>query len=217
MGVILNEAKTKLDVDKVLESSIDRAGNVLLPMSLDDAGTTIRTVPLARFARVVAGVGHLDRRADADGIRRSEPLIRSLGNDPFPSLSLLAAANALGASVRDVLSGRLSTPGSLRPHAYRAAGGASVFPIDSFADVLSGRTSTEKYRDQIVLIGATGGAGLYLPSRDPANAPVFGLADGVSSILERHWITVPEWAAAFGLGVFATLALYLNGVSVGSA
>jgi serine/threonine-protein kinase len=69
----------------------------------------------------------------------------------------------------------------------------------------------DKYKDKIVLIGATA-AGVGSPQVTPIDAampPVLTLAHSVSSILNEDFFTVPEWSVWASLGTFAIIGLYL--------
>ena len=69
----------------------------------------------------------------------------------------------------------------------------------------------EKYRDKIVLIGATA-AGVGATQVTPVSAvmsPVVTLAHSVSSILQEHFFVAPSWGQWAELGVYLVIALYL--------
>ncbi|TAN79724.1 MAG: CHASE2 domain-containing protein, partial [Gallionella sp.] len=90
--------------------------------------------------------------------------------------------------------------------------GRSAFPVDSFYDVYTGRIPADKYRDKIVLIGASaaGVGSLQVTPVSPGMAPALTLAHSVSSILKGDYFAVPGWAAMAQLGVFLLVALYLT-------
>ena len=96
-----------------------------------------------------------------------EPLVIGYFDQYYPSLSLLIAAKSLNLSAGDikvrlgerVSLGRLNigTDPELQMYTYfyKDRDGQPAFPVDSFYDVYSGKIPAEKYRDKIVLIGAT--------------------------------------------------------------
>jgi serine/threonine-protein kinase len=89
--------------------------------------------------------------------------------------------------------------------------GRPAFPVDSFYDVLTGKIPADKYRDKIVLIGASaaGVGSLQVTPVSSGMAPVVTLAHSVSSILQGDFFVVPGWALWAELGVFLVVALYL--------
>jgi serine/threonine-protein kinase len=96
-------------------------------------------------------------------------------------------------------------------HFYADQDGKPAFQVDSFYDVLTGKIPPEKYRDKIVLIGATAagvGASQVTPI-SPEMAPVLTLANSVSSILKQDYFVVPSWGNLAETAVFLVVALYL--------
>ena len=95
---------------------------------------------------------------------------------------------------------------------YNSEPGSSAFPVDSFFDVLQGKIPAEKYRNKIVLIGATalGVGDTFVTPVDAAMSPVLTLAHSVSSILNEDFFIQPEWAFMARLG--AVLLVARNGV-----
>ena len=89
--------------------------------------------------------------------------------------------------------------------------GKPAFQVDSFYDVLSGKIPAEKYRDKIVLLGATA-AGVGSLQVTPVSAgmpPVLTLAHVVSSILQQDFFVTPDWSFWAQSGVFLLIALYI--------
>ena len=111
----------------------------------------------------------MNANPDVDGAIRSEPLVLAYYDQYYPSLSLQIAARYLNLKATDIQPrlgegvrlGKLNiaTDPFLQMNTFFYAGqdGRSVFPVDSFYDVYSGKIPVEKYRDRIVLIGATAG------------------------------------------------------------
>lgn len=181
-------------------------------------------VPIEPVGRAARAIGHLNFNADVDGSVRTEALAVDYFGDYYPSLSLLLAARGLNLGVDDItlLSGRgvrlgglyIGTDRALQMNTFFYDGGpdgARAFPVDSFYDVISGRIPADKYRDRIVLVGATA-AGVGDAQVTPVSAstpPVLTLAHAVSSILQEDFFLRPEWATWAELGAFALIGLYL--------
>jgi serine/threonine-protein kinase len=180
-------------------------------------------VPIPVLGQPAIAIGHLNATPDVDGGIRTEPLVVGYYDQYYPSLSLMIAAKSLNLEAKDinvtlgegVKLGNLSiaTDPDLRMHTYFYADrdGKPAFQVDSFYDVLTGKIPAEKYRDKIVLIGATA-AGVGAAQVTPVSAttpPVLTLAHSVSSILKQDFFVVPSWGVWAEMGVFLLVALYL--------
>ncbi len=107
----------------------------------------------------------------------------------------------------------MDTDASLQMHTffYADSSGGPAFQQDSFYDVFSGRIPADKYRNKIVLVGATA-AGVGDSQVTPINPnmpPVLTLAHSVSSILNEDFYTEPTWSVFVKLGAMLLLALYI--------
>ncbi len=132
MGELLDAAEQALNTDRILAASLERAGNVLLPLLFvlgEPNGRPDREVPayvarhrlpgiggngagvwpaLALQAPIevlgesASGIGHLNANADVDGAIRAEPLVVRYYDQYYPSLSLLIAAQSLNLAPGDV-------------------------------------------------------------------------------------------------------------------
>jgi len=179
--------------------------------------------PIPSLGGNAVGIGHLNSFRDVDGAIRTEPLVIAYYDQYYPSLSLLLAARSLNLGPADIqvepgkgvrLGKReIATDSALRMHTYfyRDGDRQAAFPVDSFYDVYSGKIPAEKYRDKIVLIGASaaGVGALQLTPVSRGMAPVVTLAHSVSSILQGDFFVVPGWAAMVQIAVFLLVALYL--------
>ena len=179
--------------------------------------------PIAPLAQQAAGLGHLNFSRDVDGAVRTEPLAMEYFGTWYPSLSLVLAARSLNLGPADihVLPGggvqlgnaRITTDGSLRmlTHFYADVQGRPAFPVDSFYDVLSGKISPAKYKDKIVLIGASAaGVGTLQVTPVSSSMPsVVTLAHTVSTLLNADYFVSPAWATLAQWGVFVVITLYL--------
>jgi serine/threonine-protein kinase len=87
----------------------------------------------------------------------------------------------------------------------------AAFPVDSFYDVLKGKIPAEKYKDRIVLIGATalGVGDTFVTPVNPTMSPVVTLAHSVSSILNEDFFIEPEWGFYARMGALLLVALYI--------
>jgi eukaryotic-like serine/threonine-protein kinase len=176
------------------------------------------------LGKVAAGVGHLNVTPDVDGAIRTEPLVLTHFDQTYPALSLMVAAKSLNLKPADiqVAPGEAVKLGQLRigTDAYARmmtffyqdkTPGQSAFAVDSFFDVKSGKIPLDKYRDKIVLIGATaaGASSLFVTPVSPGMPSVLMEAHAVSSILSEHFFVAPSWGFWAESGVFLLIAVYL--------
>jgi serine/threonine-protein kinase len=180
-------------------------------------------MPIPILGGQSVGLGHLNFTPDVDGGIRTEPLVLNYFGQNYPSLSLMLAAKSLNLEPKDIQinSGQsvqignsiITTDPMLRMHTYFYSdrNGKSAFQVDSFYDVLTGKIPAEKYRDKIVLIGATAaGVGVQQVTPISAGMPaVLTLAHSVSSILKQDYFVVPAWAFWAEKAIFLLLSLYL--------
>lgn len=180
------------------------------------------TPPLPQFAQAAAAVGHLIINMDADGGVRSEPLLVNHYGELYPSLSLQIAAHSLNLDTADIqttaagvrlgnLTIRTGEDLHMNTFFYSTPDKQSAITTDSFFDVYSGRLSADKYKDRIVLIGATAyGLGASLKTPLPrAQEPVQILAHNVASILNEDFFVMPAWANASRWLMVLLIVLYL--------
>ena len=199
-------------------TNIQGGGDALTP--LPALGVQI---PIPALGSNALAVGHLNATPDVDGAVRTEPLVVGYFDQYYPSLSLMLAAKSLNLEAKDIRvtlgqgvrlgNLNIATDPALRMHTffYGDHAGRPAFPVDSFYDVLSGKIPAEKYRDKIVLIGATA-AGVGASQVTPISAgmsPVLTLAHSVSSILKQDFFVRPRWGFAAESAVFLAISLYL--------
>lgn len=133
LGQKLAEAEQRLNTDKILAASIEKAGNVVLPMQMiggnpigrpdkalpepirsqqvAQAGTAfipvVATVqvspPIEAFAQYADAIGHLVNFLDVDNGLRSEALILDYYGELYPSFALQVAARSLNLGPGDIL------------------------------------------------------------------------------------------------------------------
>ena len=179
--------------------------------------------PIPEVGSVAAAIGHLNAELDIDGGIRSEPLVIKHYDRFYPSVSLQIAARSLNLDNNDIrinLAESIELGGlvintdlrsQMNTFFYTRKDGLPVFPLDSFYDVITGKIPVEKYKDKIVLIGATA-IGVGTPQVTPIDAampPVLTLAHSVSSILNEDFFIVPEWSVWVRFGTFTFIGLYL--------
>ncbi|MFN0037967.1 MAG: CHASE2 domain-containing serine/threonine-protein kinase [Burkholderiales bacterium] len=181
-------------------------------------------IPLAEIASGASGIGHLNALPDvADGSTRTEPLVLRYYDQYFPSLSMILAARSLNLGAADVelrlgegvglgnLSIQTDPNLNMFSYFYQDQDAKPAFPLDSFYDVISDKIPAEKYRDKVVLVGATAaGVGTYqVTPISPSMPPVVTLAHSVSSILEEDFFIAPTWGFWVQSLTFLLVALYL--------
>ena len=198
----------------------DAKAHGALPVSTTDANTQL---PVPELGTVASGIGMLSSLPDPDGGLRQEPLVLQHFDEFYPSLSLMIVAQALNLKPADIevrlgqgvsLGGlNIGTDPNLMmyTHFYADQDGRPAFPVDSFYDVYAGKIPVEKYKDKIVLIGATArGVGSSFPTPvSAAMAPVLTMAHTVSSLLQQDFYTRPSWAGWAEFALFLILAAYL--------
>ncbi|BBJ00046.1 hypothetical protein FGKAn22_17380 [Ferrigenium kumadai] len=179
--------------------------------------------PIPVLGDKALAIGHLNSTPDVDGAVRTEPLVIGYYDQHYPSLSLMLAARSLNLGPKDIRVNlgegvqlgnlKIATDPTLQMHTYfyKDRDGRPAFPVDSFYDVYTGKIPAEKYRDKIVLIGASaaGVGSLQVTPVSAGMAPVVTLAHSVSSILQGDFFVSPGWTGFAEAGVFLLVALYL--------
>src|SRR5882762_1329525 len=128
---LLKEAQEQFDTDRKLAASMERAGNVVLPIlftlevprgrpdqplpafirrnavALEEGASPPRSSALAisvlaGFGNAATALGHLNVVPDVDGAIRSEALVVSHYDEAYPSLSTLLVARSLNLAPKDI-------------------------------------------------------------------------------------------------------------------
>ena len=211
-----------VQVNKLPEDNvIDRASmdpDRPAPISMVDT-----FAPIPAVGKAASGIGALVTIPDVDGGIRSEPLLVNYYGDYYPSMALLLAAKSLNLAVNDIQAafgdsvslGRLNIKTNnkslMNTFFYSDDSAKHAFPVDSFFDVLEGKIPAGKYKDKVVLIGATaiGVGDTMVTPINPTMAPVLTLAHSVSSILNEDFFIQPSWGMYATLGAFVLVALHL--------
>lgn len=224
---------------QALVSSIAQAQNVIWPAVFADKGPAASLPPafhrstlaalggrgpamvpvqMGPFAEAAAGVGHLQWRADSDGILRQVPLVLSHDSVGVPALALLAAQRVLHLSAEDISwRGGSSSPGLLLGSlAVGVDAGAVIRPVFgaslprlAAADVVANKVPPAALRDKTVVVGMTAGPqaavwtvpdGSSLHTSDVVAQTLVGLRVARS-------VTAPNWAHTLAWGAVVAMAL----------
>jgi CHASE2 domain-containing sensor protein len=206
--------------DQKLVHASSAAGNVILSAFHEDkilyGDVKIKSanLPFPELASAAAGMGSILFPVDPDGTMRRAYLVDQIHGTPVLSL----AAEITRQFSRESRTGSIPRSGPIQigQHTIRPgtdgtfyinyAGGPGSFPSVSFVDVLEGRIDPSRFRDKIVLVGASA-----MELRDIWNTP-FGLTPGVEiqantvqTLLSGKTIyRIPPWATLL-LIVFGSL------------
>ncbi len=179
--------------------------------------------PMSLIGQSALAVAHLNQLHDRDGVVRQEPLLLRFDGFSVPSMGLMVAAHSLNLGVQDIRVragegielGRNFIPtdpaATVLPQFYPERDGRPAFAVDSFYDVISGKISSTKYADKIVIVGATAaGVGtLFTTPVSAAMSPAETVAHITSSILSGHFIAQPVWGGAAMLAVLLLVSAYV--------
>jgi len=210
-------AKNRLPEDNIIDSAVTNPDG-FTPLPVIDAYP-----PIAILGEQSYAIGASVPLPDVDGGIRTEPLVIDYYGEFYPSIALMLAAKSLNLGIEDiqitvgsdVQLGRLNikTDGYslMNTFFYHDEDHNAAFPVDSFYDVLKGKIPAEKYKDKIVLIGATalGVGDTFVTPINPAMSPVVTLAHSVSSILNEDFFIEPEWGFYARMGALLLVALYI--------
>jgi adenylate cyclase len=172
------------------------------------------------ITNAVADSGFFNIVPDIDGAVRWLPLTIKYKDDFYPHLSLEAIRkyldspplimNIAGYGIDSINIGSLAVPTDERGRLlinYR--GPQNTFPNYSFSDVAEGLVPAEKFKDSIVLVGATA-IGIYDMRITPFGVSFPGIeihANVIDNILSQDFIQRPDWIVIFDLSI-----LLLNGI-----
>lgn len=202
-----------------IQDHVDAKSDGALPLP-----TTAALIPIPSLGQTAIAVGFLNDTLDVDGAVRFQPLVLNHYEELYPSFTLMVAAQSLNLAPKDIevrlgqgvtLGGLvINTTSALRMYTqfYNDVDGKPAFPVDSAYDIIAGKIPATKYKDKIVLIGATAtGIGNNFPTPIAASMPpVVSLAHSVSSILQQDFFTRPDWAGLLENALLLLLVLYLG-------
>ncbi|MFO7543134.1 MAG: CHASE2 domain-containing protein [Thiobacillus sp.] len=210
---------TDQPADAVLADSVQRAGNVVLPVLLESSrvnGQLLETLPLPQLVEGAAALGRVHAELDQDGIARSIFLWEGVGAPVWPHFAqaVLVTAGQLPASFgTPPPATEDAEPYALvrqTPRRISFLGPPGHVQTLSYVQVLTGEFSPDTFRDKIVLVGATAaGMGDLLPTpvsglRQPMPGVEFN-ANAVGAM--RSETLVREAPPAVALMVACVLAL----------
>lgn len=169
------------------------------------------------------GAGFFNIFPDRDGTVRWAPLVVKYKGKYFCPLSLAVLQKFLGGpplvlqlaefGVDNITLGDIPIPANEEGRLLiNYCGPPKTFPHYSATDVLHGRISAEKFRDKIVLVGATA-IGIYDMRVTPYSQVFPGLeihANVMETILKQKFLYRPNWVAIFDI-----LNIILIGIILG--
>lgn len=224
------------DGDEELASSIDKAGNVILPYAYNIAPYSAPVAgqplilenmikPLPQFEEGALALGHALMLPDSDGIVRRLPLIIESNEGYEPSLALATIAKYLRRSEIiefPVTGNEMSFAGrSIKldesysmPINYTDGVVSSLnFEMLSYSDAVNGDIPAEKFRDKIVVIGVTAtalGDTFWTPMGQLMNGVELH-ASAMQTILSANFLTasssIVDAVATLLLAVLCALAV----------
>lgn len=193
--------------DQLLADAMARQGNVVLPVHLFSANSSLRLeelLPTSSLTHAAAGLSHVHVELDDDGIARGLYRYKGQGQAVWPSLADATAHRAGHQASAEVTDDDTGSPFvTIRSDLVRIpfAGVTGTLPRVSYVDVLEGRVAPERLRNRVIMVGATApGLGDWLPT------PVSGRAQPMSGVefhgnaysalaqqrlvrtLDTHWI-----------------------------
>ncbi|HUV52097.1 MAG TPA: adenylate/guanylate cyclase domain-containing protein [Dehalococcoidia bacterium] len=202
--------------DEKLTSSIDNAGNVILPIvyspiqqnfigagGTTDTGGFLR--PLSCFEEGAAALGHANMLPDEDGVIRRLPVFIQSDGKQEPALALAAVSVYLRRPQiieSPVVNKQLSLAGRTIPlddsnamtinytAGFDKKEALSNFKTVSFIDVVNGHIDTSIFNDSIVIVGATA-AGLEDDFWTPTGRMMSGVelhAYAINTILSADFL-----------------------------
>ncbi|MEK6652024.1 MAG: serine/threonine-protein kinase [Nitrospirota bacterium] len=177
------------------------------------------TPPIPEFVSGTLALGHLNLIADEDGTIRRDPLFIQYMGRVYPSFALHVVMKYLNYSVSDVRIadriniGKVSIPQDRKQMMLISYNGKfGTFPYYSFFDVINSKVPPETFKDKIVLIGhtATGIATLEVTPVEPNFPTIEVEANIIENILNRNFISRPEWVLYAELGIIVLFGVFLS-------
>jgi CHASE2 domain-containing sensor protein/two-component sensor histidine kinase len=187
LNLILTESdRNDPQSDTALAEAIARAGNVVLPIVMDELsvnGFLVETLPLPTLAWHSSALGRVHAELDTDAIARSIYLWEGVGSAFWPhfSQSLLTVAQQTHAGTDTTpfneASGQPLTLYKYQQRWINFVSGHEHFHTVSYNQVLNGAFRKGLFKDKIVLVGATAaGISQMLPT------PITGVQRPMSGV-----------------------------------
>ncbi|GAB4346655.1 MAG: hypothetical protein Kow006_05470 [Gammaproteobacteria bacterium] len=174
------------------------------------------------FGQYAWGIGFSPVARDTPYDGTAVPLFVRHDKQLLPSFPLVLATRFFDATGRTGLHGDdgvdigrhyVATDGQLRMLSFYYGPQARQEPFErySFRDVVQGRVPLERFRDKLVLVGAVDGVGeaRYRTPHSAALPAVLTAAHNTASILNRHFISIPQWAEPVRWGAFLLTLLFV--------
>jgi len=178
--------------------------------------------PYKSLALASAGLGHINSFKDNDGIVRSETLVIAYGNQFFPSLTLLLAAQALHVGLadiriqagKDIELGPLTiiTDAHMRIYPVFSQRNKGVsFPTYTFDQLHTAIIPNNTFNNKIVLIGDAGNRpnNSFLTANGQSMTRIEFSAHTLQSILQNKTFQHPAWTQAIEMALLLIIGLYL--------
>ena len=185
LDIIFSEKdRNDIEADKALANSIRSAGNVILPVLVEQTrlGSQLKeTLPLPMLIEAGASLGHVHVELDADGIARSTFLYEGLGYPHWPHISLAALSLSSNKQIiKPPMANNKQSPYSWHRAEQRLIpflGPPGHIKRFSYGDVIKELVSKEGIEGKTVFVGVTAtGLGDVLPT------PVSGLTHPMPGI-----------------------------------
>jgi serine/threonine-protein kinase len=172
--------------------------------------------PIAEFATIASGLGHINIITDSDGTVRSEPLFINFEEKLFPSFALQLTLKYLNFDLKDLKLGKEIKFGGKTIPLYEnnkiLIKSTSGVPYYSFIDVLNKKVPPETFKDKIVII-ANNAAGIGTSYTTPTAinvSPVAIIANIIDNIISGDHISRPYWAISLELAMLIFFGLYIT-------
>ena len=213
-------------VDQLLAQTVQRAGNVVLPVFIGRIGAEGRLremPPLPDLREAASGLGHVHIEVDGDGVARRVFLRLGVGEPEWPHFSI-ALMRTLGLPVGSLPG--LSDPDVLaapdarsiiasHENLIRFMGPPGTIPRVSYVDVMRGQVPDAALRDKVVFVGATAAGHVDNITTSLGQIPGVELNANLFHALRSGNLSQPlpaTWAALIGLLITAPLLYGLTGL-----
>jgi serine/threonine-protein kinase len=147
-------------------------------------------------------------------VMAATPLVKTVGDQYFPSFELSLAARTLGVPAKSIIvhpgkgvmmgTAWVATDAGLRVYPQLQD---SVISVVSADDVLAGKHSKE-LRGKVVLVGVDSGKVVKLPGSHKVSR-LQGIAHGVNALVNETLVKVPYWSLGVQRGGLLLVLIYL--------